>query len=177
MKKLFLVLALFWLCALDVSAQKFGYIDSKYILDQMPEYKEAQANIAQLSSSWQKEIQGMHKEVDNMYGELKAEDVLLTQEMKDKRLAAIHAKEDSLTAYQNKIFGVDGLFFLKKKELVKPIMDKIFDAVAKVCKDHRLQFMFDKAGDMVMIYTDPTHDYTDYVLEELGLGDKNDTIK
>lgn len=143
----------------------------------MPEYKEAQANIEQLSKSWQKEIQGMHKEIDNMYSELKAEDVLLTQEMREERLDAIRAKEDSVTAYQNKVFGVDGLYFLKKKELIKPIQDKIFEAVAKVCKDHRLQFMFDKAGDMVMIYTDPIHDYTDYVLEELGLGDSNDTIK
>ena len=70
-----------------------------------------------------------------------------------------------------------GLFFLKKKELIKPVQDKVFEAVEKVAKDNRLQMIFDKSGELVLIYTDPIHDYTDYVLEEMGLGDENDVIK
>lgn len=157
--------------------QKFGYVDTDYVLSKMPEYKEAQQEIEKLSQGWQDEIQEMSREVESMYDELQAEEVLLTTEMKKDRLAEIERKEQELKEYQKKIFGFEGLFFLKKKELVKPVQDKIFEAIEKVCKDHRLAIMFDKSGDLVMIYTDPRHDYTDYVLEELGLGDPNDVIK
>lgn len=176
MKKVFfLILALFSLCT--VYGQKFGYVDTDYVLSKMPEYKAAQEEINKLSLGWQEEIQEMSKKIEGMYNELQAEEVLLTAEMKSDRLEEINKKENELKEYQKKIFGFDGLFFLKKKELVKPVQDQIFDAVERVCKDQRLAIMFDKAGDLVMIYTDPRHDYTDYVLDELGLGDPNDVVK
>ena len=81
------------------------------------------------------------------------------------------------TDYHTKVFGYNGLFFLKKKELVKPELDKVFEAVERVCKRHGLDYLFDKSGDLVLAYTNPVHDYTDYVLEELGLGDPNDVIE
>jgi len=176
MKKIFLLL-LFVNFGQIVVAQKFGYIDTDYILAQMPEYKEAQAEHERLSKSWQAEIQQMYKVIEGMYSELQAEEVLLTSEMKEERLAEIRIKEEEVKEYNNKVFGFEGLFFLKKEELMKPILESVFEATEKVSKAHRLQFMFDKAADMVMIYTDPIHDYTDYVLEELGYGDENDTIK
>lgn len=176
MKKLgLLFLALF---SLTVGhAQKFGYVDTDYILSKMPEYKEAQGEIDKLSLGWQDEIKQMSAKIGSLYDELKAEEVLLTSDMKKERVAQIANKEQELTEYQKKIFGFEGLFFLKKKELVKPVQDQVFDAVEKVCKEQRLAIMFDKAGDLVMIYTDPRHDYTDYVLDELGLGDPNDVVK
>ena len=143
----------------------------------MPEYKVAQAEIDQLSKTWQSEIQQLYQEIEGMYSELQAEEVLLTAEMKEERLAEIKIKEEEVKEYNNQVFGYEGLFFLKKKELMKPVMESVFEATEKVCKAHRLQFMFDKSADMVMLYTDPIHDYTDYVLEELGYGDENDTIK
>lgn len=177
MKKIFLLLPLLFVLFGKVFAQKFGYVDTNYILGKMPEYREAQAEIEQLSKSWQKEIQNMYKEIESMYNNLQAEEVLLTEEMKEERMQEIMAREDSVKTYHNQVFGVEGLFFLKKKELVKPIQERVFEAVQKVSKNHRLQFMFDKAGNLVIIYSDPIHDYTDYVLEELGLGDENDIIK
>ena len=177
MNKLFLLLLLFTFFGQIVVAQKFGYIDTEYILTQMPEYKEAQAEIDQLSKSWQSEIQQMYKVIEGMYSELQAEEVLLTPEMKEERNAEIRTKEKEVVEYNNKVFGYEGLFFLKKKELMKPVLEKVYEAIEKVCKANRLQFMFDKAADMVMLYTDPIHDYSDYVLEELGYGDENDTIK
>lgn len=177
MKKIFIFLLFVIGFGQIVVAQKFGYIDTDYILAQMPEYKEAQAEIEQLSKSWQNEIQQMYKEIESMYNELQAEQVLLTQEMKDERLAEIKTKEEEVKEYNNQVFGYEGLFFLKKKELMKPVLERVFEATEKVSKAHRLGMMFDKAADMVMIYTDPIHDYTDYVLEELGYGDENDTIK
>ena len=160
-----------------VQAQKFGYVNTNFILNKMPEYAEAKAEIDKLSQGWQEEIQGMQKDIYAMYSALQAEDVLLTPEMKEERMNTINKKEDYLKEYQKKVFGFEGLFFLKKKELIKPVQDKVYDAVEKIAHDHKLQIVFDKAGELVMIYTDPIHDYTDYVLEELELGDPNDVIK
>jgi len=159
------------------NGQKFGYIDTNFILGKMPEYGKAQSEIDQLSAGWQKEVEDMSRNVENLYSSLKAEEVLLTDEMKKERMDAIHKKEGELKEYQRKVFGFGGLFFLKKQELIKPLQDKVFEAVEKVAKQNRLAIVFDKSGELVMIYTDPRHDYTDFVLEELGLGDPNDKIK
>ena len=160
-----------------VNAQKFGYIDSDFILSKMPEYQKAQSEIDQLSGGWQKEIEDMTKKVESLYASYKAEEVLLTEEMRAEKMKEIKKKESELKEYQKKIFGFEGLYFLKKKELIKPLQDKVWDAVEKVAKANRLAIIFDKAAELVMIYTDPRHDYTDFVLEELGLGDPNDKIK
>ena len=176
MRKLLLLLPLLFASG-HLFAQKFGYVDTDYILNQMPEYKEAQAEIDQLAQSWQEEIRQMYKNIESMYDEYKAQEVLLTDEMKQEKLAEIKQKEEEAKAYNNKVFGADGLYFLKKKELIKPCMEKVYEAVEKVAKDKKLQIVFDKSGDLIMIYTNPVHDYTDYVLEQLGLGDPNDVIK
>ena len=160
-----------------VSAQKFGYIDSDFILGKMPEYQKAQGEIDQLAAGWQKELEDMSAKVESLYASFKAEEVLLTEEMRNERQVEIKKKEAELKEYQKKIFGFDGLYFLKKKELIKPLQDKVWDAVEKVAKANRLAIVFDKAAELTMIYTDPRHDYTDFVLEELGLGDPNDRIK
>ncbi len=150
-------------------AQKFGYVDTQYILSKMPEYKEAQAEIEKLAKGWEVEIQELYSEVEGMEVALKAEEVLLTQDMREDRIAEIDRKWKEVKEYQQQIFGFDGLYFLKKKELVKPVQDEVFEAVERVAKNNRLQIVFDKSGDLVMIYTDPIHDYTDFVLEDLGL--------
>jgi outer membrane protein len=176
--RLFLVLSTFFFFGLTIAkAQKFGYMDSEFVLNKMPEYSKAQAEIEQLSAAWQKEIEEMQKKVESAYMSFQSEQVLLTEEMKQERLTEIKKKEAELKEYQKKVFGFGGLFFLKKQELIKPLQDKVFDAASKVAKMKRLAIIFDKAAELVMIYTDPIHDYTDFVLEELGLGDPNDKIK
>ncbi len=177
MKKLFILMVLFLLFIGEGYAQKFGYVDTNFILSKMEEYKEAQTEIEKVSVQWQEEVQQMYIAIEQMYNEYKAEEVLLTSEMKNERMETIRKKENEVKEYQKKVFGFEGLFFLKKQELMKPVQDKVFDSVEKVAKDNRLQIVFDKSGDLVMIYTDPIHDYTDYVLEDLGLGDDVDTIK
>lgn len=160
-----------------VQAQRFGYIDTDFILNKMPEYKKAQDEINRLSELWEKEIQTMMKNIEGLYSSLQAEQVLLTDAMRKERIEFINRKEADLKEYQKKVFGFGGLFFLKKQELIKPIQDKVWDAVDKVAKKNNLAIVFDKSGELVMIYTDPRYDYTDFVLEELGLGDANDKIK
>lgn len=160
-----------------VCAQRFGYVDTDFVLNKMPDYKKAQDEINQLSDAWEKEIQDMAKKIESMYSAFQAEQVLLTDEMKKERTDAIKKRESELKEYQKKVFGFGGLFFLKKQELIKPVQDKVWDAADKVAKQNNLAIIFDKAGELVMIYTDPRYDYTDFVLDELGLGDPNDKIK
>ncbi len=174
--KIFIIILAAYLLPTQLVAQKFGYVNTNFILSKMPEYNEAKGEIDKLAVTWQEEIQNMQIEIDNMHSDLKAEEVLLTVDMKEDRLSAINAREVALKEYQKKVFGFEGLFFLKKKELIKPVQDKVFDAVEKMAQEHKLQVVFDKSGELVMIYTDPVHDYTDFVLEELGLGDPNDVL-
>ncbi|MFY0688066.1 MAG: OmpH family outer membrane protein [Cyclobacteriaceae bacterium] len=156
-------------CTIPTFAQKFGYVDMNYILGKVPEYAQAQSEINNLAKGWEAEIQEKYKEIDRLEAALKAEEILLTVDMKEDRQYEINRKMTELKDFQKSVFGFEGLYFLKKKELIRPVQDQVFQAVEKVAKNNRLQIVFDKSGELVMIYTDPIHDYTDYVLEELGL--------
>ena len=157
-------------------SQKFGYIDAELILKKMPEYAEAQKEIDKLAVDYQKQIEKKRVSLDSAYHVFHREEILLTEDMKRKRLEYLTEKETEIKELQTKIFGFDGLIFLKRQELIQPIQDKVFDHVKKVAKKYKLQFVFDKSSDLSIIYASPTHDYTDFVLEELELGDKKDTI-
>ncbi len=157
-------------------SQKFGYIDTEFILKKVPEYAEAQKEISKLSVEEQRKIEKMYLSLDSMYAAYRRDEILLTEEMKDKRLKQIDEEEETIKAYQKKIFGIDGRIFLKRQELIKPVQDMVFEAVEKVAQKHKLQIVFDKSSDVNMIYANPTHDYTDYVLEALGLGEKENQI-
>lgn len=171
MKKI-LIISLLLTSATGGFGQKFGYVDMNYILSRMAEYKEAQTEIEKLAKGWEDEIQKMYLDAETMQAGLKAEEVLLTKEMYQERQAEIDAKWKEIKEYQQKVFGFEGLYFLKKKELIKPVQDQVFEAVEIVAKNNRLKIVFDKSGELVMIYTDPIHDYTDFVLEELELEQK-----
>ena len=169
MKNILAILLLVLLTCTTSFGQKFGYVDSEFVLSKMPAYANAQKELDRLSTNWQKEIETMYKDIEKMYKNYQAEEVLLTEKMKKERQDAIVTKEQEVKEYQKKIFGFEGQLFKKRQELVKPVQDKVFEAVEKVAKAKSLQVIFDKSGDLVMIYTNPIHDYTDYVLEELGL--------
>ncbi|RAU81524.1 OmpH family outer membrane protein [Pontibacter arcticus] len=174
-KFLFIFLAGFLLSSVS-QAQKFGYIDSNFILTKMPAYNKVQQEMDKSAEAWQREIENLQKEADKMKQDYKAEEVLLTEEMKKKRQAEISKKEKEVREYQQKVFGYEGMMFKRRNDLMRPIQDEVFTAVEKVAKARQLQIMFDKSGDLVMIYTNPVHDYTEYVLEELGLAsDKKNT--
>jgi len=172
----YLLPLLFLLLPLHSFAQKIGYLDMKFILSKMPEYKKAEDELAKTSTTWQKEVEELFAEVSKLRTEYLAEEILMTEEMKKERMAIITEKEKKAKERQSKIFGFEGLLFLKRQELVTPVQDKAFDAVEKVCKKKKVQMMFDKSSDITLIYMEPKHDYTDYVLEELALDDKKDTI-
>ena len=151
-------------------AQKFGWVDSEFIMAKMPEYALAQQELALLSDTWQKEIEVQQKDLDKLHRNYQNEEIVLTEAMKKKRQDEILLKEQDLKAYRNKQFGYEGQLFKKRQELNKPVQDKVFEAVEKVAKKKSLAVIFDKSGDLTMLYTNPAHDYTEFVLEELGLG-------
>ncbi|HEX8329911.1 MAG TPA: OmpH family outer membrane protein [Hymenobacter sp.] len=166
-----LLLALLLLAgAFEARAQKFGWVDSEFIMAKMPDYAKAQQELNAMSDTWQREIEAQKKDLDKLYRNYQAEEVVLTEPMKKKRQDEILKKEQDIKAYQNKQFGYEGQLFKKRQELNKPVQDKVFEAVEKVAKKKQLAVLFDKSGDMTMLYTNPAHDYTEFVLEELGLG-------
>ena len=171
-----LLLGLLLLAAQGLFSQKFGYVDTDYILTKVPAYKEAILEIDQLSIDHQMKIDKMFLQVDSMVNALQLEEPLLTDDQKLKRQNAIDEKEKEIKDYQTKIFGYEGEIWLKRQELIRPIQDDIYTSISKVAKKYKLQFVFDKAGDLVILYANPVHDYTDYVLEDLGLGDPKDTL-
>ncbi|MCU0340046.1 MAG: OmpH family outer membrane protein [Spirosomaceae bacterium] len=153
----------------SVSAQKWGYMDMEFVTSKMPEYQKAQTELDKFSDRWAKEIQDKYAEVDRLQRLYQAEEVLLTDEMKRKRNQEISDKEREAREYNNKIFGFEGMLFQKKKELIKPVTDQVYKAVERVCRQRRLDMLVDKSSEFVIIYSNPVHDYTDYVMEELGL--------
>ena len=166
-----LILALLLLVvAPEAQAQKFGWVDSEFIMAKMPEYAKAQQELNLLSDTWQKEIESLQKDLDKLHRNYQNEEVVLTEAMKKKRQDEILLKEQELKSYRNKQFGYEGQLFKKRQELTKPVQDKVFEAVEKVAKKKTLAVVFDKSGDLTMLYTNPAHDYTEFVLEELGLG-------
>ncbi len=163
----------FFLFTNTLAAQKFGYVNSEFILTNMKEYKSAMGEIENLSKAWEKEISDMYIDIEKREIELKTEEILLTKEMYEDKRETLDEEWKKIREYQNKVFGFEGLYFLKKKELIQPIQDIIFESVEKVAKKNRLQIIFDKSSEPVLLYTNPIHDYTDYVLEDLGLTEKN----
>lgn len=153
--------------------QRFGFIDSKKILERLPEYTQANTELEEMTKQWKADIAKKEQELLEMRTALEAEKVLLTDEMKAKRQKEIEAKEAEVLAFRDSIFGADGLLFKKRRELIRPIQDKIMEAVRIVSLQKKLHFMFDKASDLHMLYYDETYNFTDFVLEELGIKDPN----
>jgi outer membrane protein len=173
----FILSSLLLLLAFSVSAQKFGYVDTDYILKKVPAYKEALVEIDGLSIEHQKKIDKMYLQVDSMVNAFQLEEPLLTDHQKEKRQTSIDEKENEIKMYQTDVFGYEGEIWLKRQELIRPIQDDIYTSIQKIAKKYKLSFVFDKAGDLVILYANPIHDYTDYVLEDLGYGDKKDTLE
>ncbi|WP_420146897.1 OmpH family outer membrane protein [Spirosoma sp.] len=167
----FVLLSSVWL-TIPAQAQKFGYVDTEFILSKMPEYQKALTEIDKFADKWSKDIQDKYVEIDKLQKAYQAEEILLTEDMKRDRQRAISDREREAREYNNKVFGYQGLLYEKKKELMKVPMDIVNRAVEKVALQRKLDFIFDKASDFTMIYTNPRHDYSDYVMEELGLETK-----
>lgn len=168
MKHVILVLSIL-ASVLTVQAQKFGYVDSKYILNHMPEYQQAQAEINKLSAQWQKDIENKYETIDKLEKAYQAEKILLTDEMRKKREADIEQRRIEAKTMQKQKFGVDGELFQRREEMIRPIQDQIYQAIQEVASQGALMAVFDKANQSNLLYTNPKHDISDKVLKKMGL--------
>lgn len=169
MKKVLIVACSFLTMAFTANAQRYAIIDSKYILDKMPEYKEAQKKLDQFSELWQQEIDQKQVIVDKMLKDYEAEQVMLSDELKKKREDELYNKEKELRDLQKKRFGFEGDLFKKRQELIKPVQDKVYNAVQKLAVDKQYDFILDKSEGITVIFADPKLDKSDEVLRELGI--------
>jgi len=168
MKKL-LFLAALSLCMAPALAQRYAVIDSKYILEKLVDYKDAQTRLDKQSKLWQDEIDAQMAEVDKMYKAYQAERPMLSDEMRHKREDEITAKEKAARELQKKRFGYEGDLFKERQELIKPIQDRVYTAVQKVAATRNYDIILDKAGGVTLFYANPTLDKSDEVLKQLGV--------
>ncbi|RYZ00718.1 MAG: OmpH family outer membrane protein [Chitinophagaceae bacterium] len=169
MKK-FLLLAL---CSLvmgaAVQAQRYAIIDTKYILDKMPEYKSAQKSLDDVAAGWQKEIDKLQADLDKMYKDYEAEQVMLSEDLRKKREDQLLVKEKALRDIQRQRFGFEGDLFKKRQELVKPVQDKVYNAVQRLATARGYDFILDKSEGITVIFADPKLEKSDDILKELGV--------
>lgn len=149
-------------------AQKYAYVDTEYILNNIPVYESAKTQLEDLTKEWKKEIDAKKSSIDQMYNNYQSERILLTEELRAKREDEIMKKEQELKQLQQKYFGEEGLLYKKREELIKPIQDDIYNAIKEIATEGSYAVIFDTANNLNMLYTDPRHDKSDDVLRKLG---------
>ncbi len=165
-----IILSLILLSFFSGLSQRFAYVDSKYILESMPEYTLAMDELNALSKQWQETVEAKYAALDKLQRAYEAEKILLTPDMRKKREEEITKKEKDALDYQRSKFGVDGDLFKKQQELVKPLQDNVYTAIQDVAKSRSYAIIFDKAGGTAnILYSDPRYDKSEEVLRELGV--------
>jgi len=168
MKKVTL-LAFMVLASLSISAQRFIYVDTDYILDKIPEYKKAQEELDAIAQQWKEEISKKYAEIDRLYKDFQAEQYLMDSETRKKKEDEIVEKEKEAKEFQKKKFGYKGELFEKRQELVKPIQDKVYEAIKTLAEERNYDFVLDKASNGASIlYANPKYDKSDEILKKLG---------
>lgn len=148
--------------------QKYAYVDTEYILNNIPVYESAKTQLEDLTKEWKKEIDAKKASIDQMYANYQSERILLTEELRAKREDEIIKKESELKQLQQKYFGEDGQLYKKREEMIKPIQDDIYNAIKEIATEGNYAVIFDTANNLNMLYTDPRHDKSDDVLRKLG---------
>ena len=169
MKKILFAACCLLAFSLTGYSQHFAVVDTKYILDKMPEYKDAQKRLDQTSMQWQKEIDDKQAALDKMYKEYDAEQIMLSDTLKRKREDQLFNKEKEVRDLQRKRFGFEGDLFKMRQELVKPIQDKVYNAIQQVAVNRMYDFILDKSEGITVIFADPKLDKSEDVLKALGI--------
>lgn len=169
MKKILLFAITTCLFSFAVNAQRYAIIDTKYILDKMADYKDADKKLKDLSDQWQKDIDDKQISLDRMYKNFDAEQYMLTEELKKKREDELFQKEKEIRDLQKKRFGYEGDLFKERQKLVKPIQDRVYNAVQKMAVNRGYDFVLDKSEGITVIFADPKLDKSEDVLKDLGV--------
>ncbi len=169
MKKIILIAVIALMGSLGAFAQKYAIIDTRFILDKMPEYKAAQQQLDNIAQEWQKDIDARQVKLDQLYKNYDAEQVMLSDDLKKKRQDQLFVTEKELRDLQRQRFGFEGDLFKKRQELIKPIQDKVYNAVQKISSARGYDFVLDKSEGITIIFADPKLDKSEDVLKELGI--------
>ena len=151
------------------NAQTYAFIDSDYILKNVPEYVEAKERLDKMAERWTKEIEERYEVIKTKKASFDREEVLLPKEEREKRKTEIEKLEKDAIDLQSQHFGSEGDYFQKRQELVKPIQDRVYTAMKKVAKREGYSFVFDKANQSNLVYAEKEFDMSDSVLEEMGI--------
>lgn len=168
MKKIIILTVLVLAATLSGAAQKFAFVDSEYIRNNIPAFTAAQQQLDKLSEGWEKEVADGYAAVESMYKNYQAEVVLLSQDQKKNREDAIIAKEKEIKDLQNKYFGMEGELYKKREELVKPIQDEILKAIKEMSVEGSYAVIFDTSTGSNILFANPKFDLSDQVLQKLG---------
>ena len=170
MKKVFLLTILLLVTTITFSQRgiKIGYIDTEYILENLPEYNQISKRLDDKASQWKKEIDDRLRKIEQKKESLKSERILLTDEMIDEIENEILIDEEELNEYQQKRFGPRGDLIIQKQQLIQPIQDQIFNAIRELAKSKNYDFIFDKSADIVMLYSDKRYDLSDQILRTIS---------
>jgi outer membrane protein len=169
MKKVIFVACLLLTFVLAGQAQRIIVVDTKYILDKMPEYKDAQKKLDQTSLQWQKEIDDKQAALDKMYKDYDAEQVMLSDTLKKKREDELFNKEKEVRDLQRKRFGYEGDLFKMRQQLVKPIQDKVYNVIEQIAVNRMYDLILDKSEGITVIFADPKLDKSEDVIKALGV--------
>ncbi len=170
MKKIYFF-ALLFLLTCFVNAQrnvKIGYIDTEYILENLPEYNQVSERLEEKAAGWKKEIEDRSRKIQQKKDALNSERILLTNEMINEIEEEISLDEEELSEYQQKRFGPRGDLIIQKQQLIQPIQDQIFNAIKELAKSRNYDFIFDKSADIVMLYSDRRFDVSDQILRTIS---------
>lgn len=168
MKKIIVLTVLVLTASLSGMAQKFAFVDSEYIRNNIPAYTAAQQQLDKLSEGWEKEVADGYAAVEQMYKDYQAEAVLLSQDQKRKREEAIITKEKEIKELQNKYFGMEGELYKKREELIKPIQDEILKAIKELSVEGSYAVIFDTSAGSNILFANTKYDLSDQVLQKLG---------
>jgi len=169
MQKIIIAILCFVLFSFSVSAQRYAVIDSKFILEKIPEYKDAQGKLDNLTELWQQEIDQKQTALDKLNKDYEAEQIMLPDNLKKKREDEIFNKEKELRDLQKKRFGFEGDLFKKRQEFIKPIQDKVYNAIQKLAIEKQYDFILDKSEGITIIFADPKLDKSEEVLRNMGI--------
>jgi outer membrane protein len=169
MKHLFSIAVCLLLATVSVNAQRYAIIDTRYILDKIPAYKEADKKLAEISAQWQKEIDDKQGQLNTMYRNFDAEQFMLTDELKKKREDQLFNTEKEIRELQKKRFGFEGDLFKERQRLVKPVQDKVYNAIQKMAVNRGYDFVLDKSEGITVIFADPKLEKSEDVLKEMGI--------
>jgi outer membrane protein len=164
-----LALALFaGLAGTAEAQQRIAYIDSDYILRQMPEYGTAQQNVERLAQQWTGELQRYEREIRDLEREYQARELLYTQEERQRKQGEIRSKVQEMDQFRLRHFGPEGELFKEQQKQMRPIQERILDAVERVAQSDNYDYVFDRNGEVLFLFARNSHDLSTRVLEELG---------